>query len=300
VRGAAGGQGVGGVIIGSMTYPSFSQAPAVLGVFAHPDDEGSSSGCLRKYAEQGKRVYVACATRGDGVDAQIKDPSAATRETLGQVRSQELECACQALGIYPPIFLGYQDGDVDQVPTEAAARDLARLIRELHPAIVITHGPEGGYGHPDHIAVSQFVTRAVALAAQTGGGLPLEPFAPAKLYYTAFPRSFMEKVPAFRERRADIRGQQLGFVGVEDERITTEVDIRPWMRFKLDALACHRTQFEFDPETKQPKTFASSLPEEQRLALFSAERFVLAQSTVPAAGRESDLFTGLAQPDRSA
>ena len=68
---------------------------AILGVFAHPDDEGSCSGCLAKYAVEGAKVTVACATRGDGVDAKIKDPTLATRETLGQVRSQELACACE-------------------------------------------------------------------------------------------------------------------------------------------------------------------------------------------------------------
>jgi len=271
---------------------------SLLGVFAHPDDEGSCSGCLAQYAEQGARAYVACATHGDGVDAKIKDPTLATPETLGQVRSQELACACEKLGIHPPIFLGYQDGEVDQAPVEAAARRVARLIRELKPAVVITHGPEGGYGHPDHIAVSRFTTRAFELAPDPQVDLGLAPFAPAKLYYTAFPRSFMEKVPGFRDRRADIRGQQLQFVGVEDEKITTEVDIRKWMRAKLEALSCHRTQFEFDPETKQPRTFASTVPEEQRLQFFGYERFVLAQASparlaAPRNGKEDDLFAGL-------
>ena len=278
-----------------------NQDVAILGVFAHPDDEGSCGGCLAKYAaEAGAIVYVACATRGDGVDAQIKDPSLATRETLGQVRSQELACACEKLGIQPPLFLGYQDGEVDQLPMEEAARKVARLIRELKPQVVITHGPEGGYGHPDHIAVSAFTRRAFELApdANLDLGLPspegdLRLFAPAKLYYTAFPRSFMEKVPAFRERRADIRGQQLGFVGVEDEKITTEVEIKAWMRAKLEALSCHRTQFEFDPETKQPKTFAASVPEDQRLEMFGYERFVLAHSAVARNGKEDDLLAGL-------
>ena len=278
-----------------------NQDVAILGVFAHPDDEGSCGGCLAKYAaEAGANVYVACATRGDGVDAKIQDPTLATRETLGQVRSQELACACEQLGLQPPIFLGYQDGEVDKVPLEDAARAVARLMRELKPQVVVTHGPEGGYGHPDHIAVSAFTTRAFELAsdARPGLGLPspegdLRPFAPAKLYYTAFPRSFMEKVPAFRERRADIRGQQLGFVGVEDEKITTEVEIKAWLRHKLDALSCHRTQFEFDPETKQPKTFAASVPEAQRLEMFGYERFVLARSTVTRNGKEDDWLAGL-------
>ena len=276
---------------------------SLLGIFAHPDDEGSASGCLAQYAEQGAHAYVACATRGDGVDAQIKDPTAATRETLGQVRSQELACACEQLGIHPPIFLGYQDGEVDKVPTEDAAIDAARLLRQLRPAIVITHGPEGGYGHPDHIAVCHFVTRAFDLASDPAVDVGLEAFAPSKLYYTAFPRSFREKVPGFRDRRADIRGEQLQFMGVEDEKITTEVDVRKWLRLKTEALSCHRTQFEFDPATKQPNTFATGVPEEVRLELFGHERFVLAKasiakasmekSSVPRDGKETDLFAGL-------
>jgi LmbE family N-acetylglucosaminyl deacetylase len=266
---------------------------AMLGVFAHPDDEGSIGGCLAKYAAEGVRAYVACVTRGDGVDAEIKDPTIATRETLGQVRSQELACACDRLGIEPPIFLGYQDGEVDKAPVAEAARRVARLIRELKPLVVVTHGPEGGYGHPDHLAVSAFTTRGFVLASDAHADLGQPPFTPAKLYYTAIPRSFMERVPAFRERRAHIRGEKLGFVGVEDEKITTEVDIRAWMQIKLDALSCHRTQFEFDAATGRPKTFAFSVPEEQRLEMFGHERFVLAQSRPMLNGKESDLFAGL-------
>jgi len=270
-----------------------SQHPGILGIFAHPDDEGSASGCLAKYAAQGLTVTVACATRGDGVDAKITDPALATRETLGEVRSQELACTCAKLGLQPPVFLGYQDGEVDQVPVEDAGRAVARLIRSLRPQIVITHGPEGGYGHPDHIAVSAFATRGFALAGEAGAEVDGAPFAPAKLYYTAQPRSFLEQVPAFRDRRADIRGQVLGFVGVPDEMITTEVPIAEWMALKLEALSCHRTQFEFDPETKLPKFFSTSVPEPRRSQLFGYERFVLAQSRLPLNGKETDLLAGL-------
>ncbi len=265
---------------------------ALLYIGAHPDDEGSCSGSLAQYAAEGARAYVACATRGDGVDAQIKDPTVATRETLGQVRSQELICACSKLGLQPPFFLGYQDGEVDKVDTETAARAVAKLIRELKAQVVITHDPGGGYGHPDHIAVCNFVTRAFELASDTTQDFGTPMFAPSKLYYSAFPRSFMEKVPAFRERRADIRGQQLGFVGVADEEITTAVDIRPQLRAKLDALSCHRTQFEMD-ENGQPKTFAASVPEDVRLELFGNERFVLAKSVIVRNGMEGDLLAGL-------
>jgi LmbE family N-acetylglucosaminyl deacetylase len=267
---------------------------AILGIFAHPDDEGSASGSLARYAAQGVRAYVACATRGDGVDAKISDPALATRETLAQVRSQELACACEKLGIEPPLFLGYQDGGVDEVPVEQGARDVARLLREVRPQVVITHGPDGGYGHPDHIAVSNLVTQGFALAGDPEVDLGLPAFTPSKLYYTAMPRSFLEQVPAFRDRRADIRGQQLGFVGVPDELITTSIPIVDYLDLKLQSLSCHRTQFEFDPKTKLPKLFLSSVSEEQRRAMFGVERFVRAHSNVAVPeGEETDLLAGI-------
>ena len=265
----------------------------LLGIFAHPDDEGSCSGCLARYNAEGLRSYVAIATRGDGVDAKISDPSLGTHDQLGQIRSGEMACACEKLGINPPIFLGYQDGEVDKVSTEEAARAVARLIRELQPLVVITHDPEGGYGHHDHIAVNAFVTRGFDLAGDAGLDVGLPAFAPAKLYYTAMPRSFLEQVPAFRNRQADIRGQKLGFRGVPDELITTAIDIKAWQNLKLEALACHRTQFEFDPVTKAPKTFVTSMPEEMRQLFFGHERFVLARGSAPANRPEEDLFAGL-------
>jgi N-acetyl-1-D-myo-inositol-2-amino-2-deoxy-alpha-D-glucopyranoside deacetylase len=182
---------------------------------------------------------------------------------------------------------------VDKVPPEAAAWNVARLIREVRPAVVVTHGPEGGYGHPDHVAVSGFVTRAWAWAGDPGVEPELTAFAPAKLYYTALPRSFIEKIPGFRDRRADIRGEKLPFLGVADEKITARVDVRKWLRAKMEALACHRSQFEFEPETGQPKTFAAALPAGERLKFFGEERFVLARSTVQRNEAEDDLFAGL-------
>src|SRR5437667_12783043 len=91
--------------------------PGLLAIFAHPDDEGSYSGSLARYTAEGMRAYVAVATRGDGVDAKISDPSLGTHDNLGQIRSAEMACACEKLGINAPIFLGYQDGEVDKIPS---------------------------------------------------------------------------------------------------------------------------------------------------------------------------------------
>lgn len=273
--------------------PSFT----LLVISAHPDDEISCGGTLAKYAAAGARSYVACATRGDGVDAQIKN-EAATRETLGQVRLQELAASCATLGIEAPLCLHYQDGEVDKRDVMESARGVAELMRELKPDVVFTHDPLGGYGHPDHIAVSHIVTAAFDLAGDPKVNLSHPPHQPRKLYYWAFPRSFMEHVPGFRDRRADIRGQQLGFVGVPDEAITTTIHILDWAPTKLKALACHRTQFDFDPETGEPKTFATSVPEPARSQMFGWERFILARHHLPHSALngapETDILAGLA------
>jgi N-acetyl-1-D-myo-inositol-2-amino-2-deoxy-alpha-D-glucopyranoside deacetylase len=257
----------------------------LLGIFAHPDDELSMGGCLAQHAAAGGRSVVACATRGDGVDAKISDPALATPETLGRVRSAELACCCETLGIDAPRFLGLQDGEVERADPEIAIAAVLALLRELRPQVVVTHGPEGGYGHPDHLAVSAFVTRAVERADGDGG--------PAKLYYTAFPRSIIQLVPGMAERRADIGGRQLAFTGVADEDITTVVEIGDWMARKDAARACHRTQFRLGPDGR-PQSFFSTLPEEDRRRLMRRECFVLARTRGSQPERpEDDLFAGL-------
>ena len=261
----------------------------LISIVAHPDDELSAGGTLARYRAAGHRVIVVCSTRGDGVDAKIKN-DAATPETLGLVRQQELAASCATLGLEPPIVLGLQDGELDHVAVEEAAERVLGLFLALRPDVVITHDPGGGYGHHDHIAVSAFVTRAVAKARLTMGEA-----APRKLYYFAIPRSFGQNLAAFRDRRADIRGQQLGFVGVPDELISTLIDVRDYLNLKLRALACHRSQFDFD-ENGEPKTFTTSIPEPERSQLFGVERFIWAEtlSGLPMPQPlEDDLLAGL-------
>src|SRR5512134_2488347 len=108
----------------------------LVGIFAHPDDELSMGGCFARYTRQGVHCRVACATRGDGLDAQISDPALATRETLGQVRVQELTCSCHELGIGPPIVFGWQDGELDALDVESAARAVVQVLRKLRPQVV--------------------------------------------------------------------------------------------------------------------------------------------------------------------
>jgi len=172
-----------------------SQPLRILGVFAHPDDESfCAGGTFAKYATAGAEIMVVSATRGDA--GQIRDARAATRRTLGQVRERELHLACAQLGVQHAVCLDYGDGTLKDVESQTLTRDVARIVRAFRPDAVITFGPDGGYGHPDHIVIGAATTAACDLAGdeeafpkQIEAGL--SPHTPAALYHSYFPRSRM-------------------------------------------------------------------------------------------------------------
>jgi LmbE family N-acetylglucosaminyl deacetylase len=167
----------------------------ILGVFAHPDDESfCAGGTLAKYAAAGAEIMVVSATRGDA--GQIRDARAATRHTLGLVRERELRLACAQLGVQHAVCLDYGDGTLKDIEPQALTRDVARIVREFQPDAVITFGPDGGYGHPDHIAIGAATTAACAVAGDASAfpeqiDAGLAPHTPAALYHSHFPRSPM-------------------------------------------------------------------------------------------------------------
>jgi LmbE family N-acetylglucosaminyl deacetylase len=125
----------------------------ILGVFAHPDDETScAGGTFSRYAHAGGEVYVATATRGEqgklGTHGQE-----VTREDLPRVREAELRTVLQMYGARPPIFLGYRDREVSHANADELTAKIAAVMAALTPDVVITFGPMGLSGHPDHVAV---------------------------------------------------------------------------------------------------------------------------------------------------
>ncbi|HET9110845.1 MAG TPA: PIG-L family deacetylase [Ktedonobacterales bacterium] len=151
-----------------------------LGVFAHPDDEVfCAGGTLAQWAEAGVETMIVSATRGEA--GQIQDTHRATRHTLGTVREQELRMACAELGVGRVECLDYCDGGLAEVDSEGLADDVAARIRDFQPDLVVTFGPDGGSGHPDHIAISRATTLACQLVAREEGWAP-------QLYYSIFPR----------------------------------------------------------------------------------------------------------------
>ncbi|MCZ2150174.1 MAG: PIG-L family deacetylase [Bryobacterales bacterium] len=137
----------------------------LLAVLAHPDDESLGfGGTLAKYAAENIETYLVTATRGERGRFGAAGKSANIEE-VGRVREMELRAAAAVLGIREVSVLGYPDGGVDQVDSRTAIPDILRHIRRIRPDVVVTFGPEGAYGHPDHIAISQFTTAAALCAA---------------------------------------------------------------------------------------------------------------------------------------
>ncbi len=138
---------------------SREQSPSLLGVFAHPDDETiCAGGTFAKYASAGAEVRVISFTRGEA--GQIRDASAATRTTLRAVREKELDAAGNELGLTGTRCLDYPDGRLSEIDDQILIRAASGLLSEIDPDVVITFGPDGFSGHPDHIAVGAAVTAA--------------------------------------------------------------------------------------------------------------------------------------------
>jgi N-acetyl-1-D-myo-inositol-2-amino-2-deoxy-alpha-D-glucopyranoside deacetylase len=222
----------------------------LLAVFAHPDDEAfSSGGVLAAAHDRGVEITLVCATRGEA--GEILVPELATPENLGEVREGELRRAMDAVGIADVRFLDYRDSGMIgtsenedpralmQAPTAEVVDRVARVIRELHPAVVLTFGPDGFYGHPDHLAVSRATTDAVLAVGEEADGRRVR-----ALYYTTMPRErFREIAERPNSRWSDITPEQLATMGTPLAEITTIVDVGPFVERKRAAMAAHRTQF---------------------------------------------------------
>ncbi|HYO32009.1 MAG TPA: PIG-L family deacetylase [Nocardioidaceae bacterium] len=138
---------------------SSRQAPRLLGIFAHPDDETVCAGAtLAKYAAAGAEVHVVSLTKGGA--GQIRDASAATRSTLTAVREKELHAAGLELGLTDTRCLDYPDGGLADIDNQTLVTLASELISGTDPDVVITFGPDGFSGHSDHIAVGAAVTAA--------------------------------------------------------------------------------------------------------------------------------------------
>ncbi len=203
------------------------RSDTILLSFAHPDDESFFlAGTIRKYAEAGARLALVCATSGE--QGTAGDPPLCEREDLARVREAEMETAARILGIGELKLLRYPDRGLAAAPADEIRSRLVAEIRRLRPRLVITFDPNGVNCHPDHVASGRFTMDAVNAAADA--------------------RWHPEYGAAHETARvlwtAPLRPYAMGALDnlASHGGIDFVFDIRPWSRYKGDALLAHATQ----------------------------------------------------------
>ncbi|HLI70854.1 MAG TPA: PIG-L family deacetylase [Ktedonobacteraceae bacterium] len=272
----------------------------LLGVFPHPDDEGTTSGALLKYGQAGIETGLICITRGEV--GEISDPALATPETLGKVREGEMRAAAQVLEVKHLWFLGYRDSGMAGTPDNEDPRSLAQanpaevvgkiveVIRQFRPQVLVTFDETGGYGHPDHIAAYKHTTSAFYAAADAIQYPELGPaHLVSKLYYSSFPRSAIRKMGEWmRKQNAEVQEWVTRLdpekLGIPDEQIDVRLDVQPYLETKARSWSMHRTQI-------NPNSPMARIPQEVQFEWRRYEYFHLAATRVgPDVPGEDDLF----------
>ena len=232
--------------------------PSLLAVFAHPDDESlAAGGLLVQQAAAGEQTAVVTATWG-----------------VDTFRAHQLADALSILGAGEPRMLGYADARVPEsapgrprlvdAPLDDAVRALVVHIRELRPAVVVTHDAYGGLtGHEDHLHTHRLTVLAVGAA----GLQQLYPDAgeawrPRTLQLVTHPHSALPML-------LTVVGPRRTVHTVPDEDVTTRLDVTPWLQTKVDAVLAHRSEVE---RGALPGLVASMSPE-ARTTLLGTEHY---------------------------
>ena len=272
------------------------RTPRLMAVLAHPDDESLGvGGTLAKYASEGVDVYLLTATRGESGrfrGHRMDDHRHPGPLALAKIRESELRAAASALGVREVSILNYQDLHLDRANPREAVAAIVGQLRRVQPDVVLTFGPDGAYGHPDHIAISQFTTAAIIAAADPAfsceGSGASPPHAVSKLYYLAWPESTWRAYQsAFRKLVSTVDGIERQAVPWPDWAITTMIDTRSFWATVWKAICCHESQVSAYEGLKD-------LSPDDHQALWGRQSFYRVFSTVSGGRvRETDLLEGI-------
>ncbi len=288
------------------TVSESSTAPRLLFVHAHPDDETINNGVtIARYVASGADVTVVTCTlgeEGDIVDPRWAQLAVAGADQLGGFRIGELTAALNHLGVRQPRFLGgagrWRDSGMVGTPPRrrtrfadadlgVAAAQLADVIAEIRPHVVVTYDPGGGYGHPDHIQTHRVTTAALDAAA--------ERWRVPKFYWTVMTTTtFQAGVDALGPDDL-LDGwtwpvDEVPFA-FADDLISAVIDAPEYLPAKAAAIAAHATQMTLGPTRR-----AFALSNNVALPVLSREYYVLVSGRpgeTDDEGRETDLLAGL-------
>jgi LmbE family N-acetylglucosaminyl deacetylase len=218
--------------------PAMSQngPRTIVVLLAHADDETAAGPALARYAREGVQVQMIIVTDGAGGSGRqtyLQRPdSGPVAEALVKARIEEARCAATTLGAHDPILLGFPDGKLgdylgDRGLMTRLTDRIAKEIERLRPDVVITWGPDGGTGHPDHRIVGDIATQLLRFGA---------PGMPERLFYMYLPVEMM--------RLANPQRGEPPLLYPQPKYFTVKVPFAP---ADLDAavktMACHKTQF---------------------------------------------------------
>lgn len=256
---------------------------------AHPDDECiGCGGVMRRAADEGHRVVLVVATRGEL--GEVPEGFLSDGEELWRRRVAETHAAAEILGAKRVEFLGYSDSGMMGTPgndapgsfwtasIEEAAQKLAGILREEQADILTCYDDIGGYGHPDHIQVHRVGMRAAELA-----GTP-------RVYQNTINRDhFLRGRAELAELIGDVDfelpdlSEQPDF-GKPESEITAAVDVSKYLDAKQAAMRAHASQI-------SEQSFFLGMPDEAFARAFGTEWFIRAGQGPGIT--ETDLFEGL-------
>jgi LmbE family N-acetylglucosaminyl deacetylase len=172
-----------------MTDPEAAAAPLgkLLGVWAHPDDEAYlSAGLMAAAADLGNPATVVTATYGElgFADAEAWPPARAR-----EVRRWESVAALAPLGVQDHRWLDLPDGGLADLDVDEQVARLVAIVEEVQPDTLLTFGPDGGTGHPDHITIGRWATTAARRAAR-----------PPRVLHSAVEQGWAERFADLHER----------------------------------------------------------------------------------------------------
>jgi len=207
------------------------QKGGLLLVMAHPDDESMGAGGLvLRHTRNSVATHLVCATYGEA--GWMGKPLGAKQADLPEIRAQELEEAAQALALSGVELWDYPDGGVASSDQKQITQRIWEQIGKVRPRVVVGWGADGGYGHPDHIAVGACTDAAVA--AMTEGERPALYHVAVDSQLADFYEQALRLVPS--SNGLHVRPQ-------ENVDVVIELDADEVM-MKLRAIDCHRSQLE--------------------------------------------------------
>jgi mycothiol S-conjugate amidase len=296
----------------------------LLTVHAHPDDEASKGApTVARYAREGVRTVLVCATGGEEGDVQneaLRAPGGPfhgltpeeEKAKLAELRPAELARSGEVIGFSEVVMLGYRDSGMPDTPAntdpaafasadiDASTGRLVAVIRRTRPQVVLTYNDDQqGYPHPDHLRVHDISVLAFDRAGDAAWYPEAgEPWQPSKLYYTVWSRARLRAVhEALLHLRSESPFDEAWFERPDhDHRITTKIDVRDYLWARSESLRAHATQI--DPN----EAFWFGLTDDELAETYPYDDWILARSIVgpvPPPEIEDDLFAGIAAEARA-